>query len=100
MGYMDFWNLNVSTKINATQAIEAFAKSTGSPEIAKVAVGIKDDITQLTNLTRLVEQTPIANLTQNINFDEFANLLKLLGIDNVVNVTALVETVESSVQAV
>lgn len=65
-GYMDFWNLNVSRTINATQAIEAVAKSTGSPEIAKIAVGVKDDITQLTNLTRLIEQTPIANLAENI----------------------------------
>ena len=52
---MDFWNLNVSTKINATQAIESFAKTTGSPEIAKVAIGLKDDIRVLTNLTRIIE---------------------------------------------
>ena len=100
MGYMDFWNLNVSTKINATQAIEAFAKSTGSPEIAKVAIGIKDDIKQLTNLTRLIEQTPIANLTENIRFDEIENLMKLLGLDNFINVTAAVEQVKEAVQAV
>ena len=61
--YMDFWNLNVSTSINATQAIEAFAASTGSPEVAKLAVGLRDDIRTLTNLTRWIEQTPIANMT-------------------------------------
>lgn len=31
---MDFWNLNVSTSINATAAIESFANSTNSPELA------------------------------------------------------------------
>lgn len=54
-GYMDFWNLNVSTELNATQAIELVAKSSGSPAIAKAALGIKDDIRALTNLTRLIE---------------------------------------------
>ena len=52
---MDFWNLNVSTELNATQAIELVAKSSGSPAIAKAALGIKDDIRALTNLTRLIE---------------------------------------------
>ena len=52
---MDFWNLNVTTNIDATAAIEAVARSSGSPEIAKAAVGLKDDIRALTNLTRLIE---------------------------------------------
>jgi len=63
---MDFWNLNVSTKINATQAIEAVAKTMGTPEIAKAALAVRDDIRMLTNLTRLIEQTPIKDLTANI----------------------------------
>ena len=61
-----------------------------SDEITEIAIGIKDDIKQLTNLTRLIEQTPIANLTENIRFDEIENLMKLLGLDNFINVTAAV----------
>ena len=83
---MDFWNLNVTTNIDATAAIEAVARSSGSPEIAKAAVGLKDDIRALTNLTRLIEQTPIANLTESIRWDGIADLLKALSLDRVIDV--------------
>ena len=57
-------------------------------------VKLEMTIRQLTNLTRLIEQTPIANLTENIRFDEIENLMKLLGLDNFINVTAAVEQVK------
>ena len=85
-GYMDFWNLNVTTSIDAEAAIEAIAKTTGSPAIAQAAVGVKDDIKKLTDLTRLIEQTPIKDLTKNINFDGLKDLLKALGLERVIDV--------------
>jgi hypothetical protein len=65
---MDFWNLNVSTSFNATDAIERFANTTDSPEIADFVLGVKDDIRALTNLTKWIEYTPIANFTERIDF--------------------------------
>ena len=54
----------------------------------------------MTNLTRIIEQTPIANLTENIRFDEIDNLLRLLGLDNFVNVTEVVDNLKEAVQSV
>ena len=94
---MDFWNLNVTTQIDAQAAIEAIAKTTGSPEIAELAIDVRDDIKVLTNLTRLIEQTPIANLTENLDFDGIADLLKALGLENVIDVDAAVANVKAAV---
>jgi len=95
---MDFWNLNVSTSINATAAIESFANSTNSPELAQFAVGVQSDIRALTNLTRWIEETPIANFTERIDFDAIEKLLADLGINDFVNVTALVDVLEDVAQ--
>ena len=94
---MDFWNLNVTTQIDAQAAIEAIAKTTGSPEIAELAIDVRDDIKVLTNLTRLIEQTPIANLTENLDFDGIADLLKALGLENIIDVDAAVANVKAAV---
>ena len=97
---MDFWNLNVSTSINATAAIEQFANSTDSPEIANFALGVQSDIRALTNLTKWIEATPIANFTERIDFEAIEQLLEDLGLGSFVNVTAVVEVMEDVAQEI
>ena len=98
--YMDFCNLNVSTSLNATEAIERFANTTDSPELADFALGVQDDIRALTNLTKWIEMTPIANFTERIDFSAIERLLEDLGLGAYVNTTALTEVIENVAQRV
>jgi len=79
-----------------------FAKSTGSAEAARVVLRVRDDIRLMTNLTRLVELTPIANLTQRIQWDSVENLakqiLETLGLEATIDPKRVVEGLKNLTQ--
>ena len=64
--YMDAVNVDMTIPVNVTQTVEAFAEITNTTNVLALIDDVKQDIRALTNLTRLIEQTPIANFTQNI----------------------------------
>lgn len=73
--YMDAVNVNTTVQLNITQATEVLATVTGQPNVLQLVTGVKEDIRVLTNLTRLVEQTPLYNITQKINWQALEELV-------------------------
>ena len=95
---MDVKNIDVKVPINATQIIELVAEIaanvTNTPNIINVAVNLKDDIKKITNLARLIDQTPIKDFTQRIAWDSIDRLLTALGLNTIISVPAIKATFE------
>ena len=48
----------------------------------------------MTNLTALIENTPLANFTDNINWDGIEDLIGRLGLENVIDIEEVKEFAE------
>ena len=71
---MDAYNLNETVSVNVTRTIELVAevaaKVSGTPVLpATIVSDFKDDVKVLTNLTRLIEMTPIVGFTEKVPWD-------------------------------
>ena len=96
--YMDVKPMNFTLNINVTSVVEVVAEvaeaTTGTPNALNVVTDFKKDIRTLTNLTRLVEQTPVNGFTENlIAWDAIERLLVALGLDQVLDVEVAKEYV-------
>ena len=92
--------MNFTLNINVTSVVEVVAEvaeaTTGTPNALNVVTDFKKDIRTLTNLTRLVEQTPVNGFTENlIAWDAIERLLVALGLDQVLDVEVAKEYVQS-----
>ena len=90
--------MNFTLNINATSVVEVVAEvaeaATGIPNALDVVTDFKKDIRTLTNLTRLVEQTPVKDFAENlIAWDAIERLLVALGLDQVLDVEVAKEFV-------
>lgn len=76
-------NVNINTTAVVEIVAEVAQEATGTDiDVLNVVADVKADIRTLTNLTRLVEQTPIANFTEElIAWDAIERLLVALGLD-------------------
>lgn len=90
--------MNVTVPVNVTYAVEVVSEVvseiTGAPNVVEIAVELKNDIRYLTNLTALIENTPLANFTENINWDGIEDLIGRLGLENVIKIEELKEFTE------
>ena len=79
---------------------EIAEKTTGVANVLDIVTNVKEDIRLLTNLTRLIEQTPIANFTENlVAWDAIERLLQALGLDAVIDIRvfeAFVQSIEDT----
>jgi hypothetical protein len=50
---------------------------------------VKNDIKALTNLTRLIENTPIKDFTKNIDWEGLGKILNAFGLDKVIDIQAI-----------
>ena len=58
---------------------------------AYALIGLEEDILYLTDLSRIVAESPIANFTDRIAWDSLDRLLQAYGLDVFINITALEE---------
>lgn len=85
---MDVKPMNFTLPVDATQIVEVVAEvaieATGVEtdlNVLQVVEDFKKDIRTITNLTRLVEQTPINGLTENlVAWDAIERLLIAFGL--------------------
>ena len=84
--YMDAININMTVPINVTQAVEVMAQVTGQPNVAQLVGDVKNDIKALTNLTKLIEMTPIKDFTKNIDWEGLGKILKAFGLDKTIDI--------------
>ena len=85
---MDVKPMNLTLPVDATQIVEVVAEvaiqATGVEtdlNVIQVVEDFKADIRTITNLTRLIEQTPINGLTENlVAWDAIDRLLIALGL--------------------
>jgi len=47
---------------------------------------VKNDIKALTNLTKLIEMTPIKDFTKNIDWEGLGKILKAFGLDKTIDI--------------
>lgn len=99
---MDVKPVNFNLPVNVTQVIDVVAeiaeKTTGVANVLDIVTNVKEDIRLLTNLTRLIEQTPIANFTENlVAWDAIERLLQAFGLDTVIDIR-VIETFLQSIE--
>ena len=102
---MDLPNLDVTIPINVTsvtyELADAVSDITGAPNAFEIAEDLKNDIKTLTNLTRIIENTPIANFTERINWEGLEDWLARFGLDQVIDVDdikSFAETIEETLE--
>lgn len=99
--YMDVRPVNITAPgFNATEIVEVISevaeKATDTPNVLNLVSDFKEDIRTLTNLTRLIEQTPIKDFTEElIAWDAIERLLVALGLQDVIQVEVVKEYVQS-----
>ena len=87
--YLDATNINVTVPVNVTETAQIVAEFTGVPNVIELVGNVKNDIRVLANLTRLLEQTPIANFSKKIAWGSFEKLLISLGLDGTINLAEI-----------
>ena len=60
---------------------------TGIDNVVEIVQNVKEDIRTLTNLTRIIEESPIGNFNDNlIAWDAIERLLEALGLSTIIQV--------------
>ena len=84
MKYVDYANIDTSIKlpVNVTRVFD----NLGLDEFAETISDFSDTVQDLTNITRIWNETGISNLTHYIHWDALETLLKEWGLDDVIDV--------------
>lgn len=98
--------MNFTLPVNVTQAVEVLAEiaddATGTPNVLNIVKNIKEDIRTITNLTRLIEQTPIKDFNEKlIAWDAIERLLEAFGLNTIIDVEvvkAFIQTIEDTLE--
>lgn len=88
-------SINFTEVINVAETVIEEATGASDVQILNIIQDFNKDIETLTNLTKLIEQTPIKNFTENlIAWDAIERLLIALGLEEVIDVDAVKATVK------
>ena len=84
MKYVDYANIDTSIKlpVNVTRVFD----NLGLDEFAETISDFSDTVQDLTNITRIWNETGISNLTHYIHWEALETLLKEWGLDDVIDV--------------
>lgn len=101
--YMDVKPLSVKISVDVERVIETVEEVaeqvTGVPEVFEIVDSIKEDIRDLTDLARYIEQTPIKDFSENyLAWDALEKLIEAFGLNQLIDVPAVREYVQVTIQ--